>query len=106
MELLKATTPATPEVLVLHASAALTPRQRLRMARLIVEEKWPATRAAERFDVSATTARRWADRYRTEGAAGMIDRCSRPHTSLTKTDAARTKRIVSLRLRKRWGPVR
>ncbi|MGY1698045.1 IS481 family transposase, partial [Geodermatophilus sp. SYSU D00814] len=30
-------------------------------------------------------------------------RSSRPHTSPTKTDPATTKRIVSLRLRKRWG---
>jgi transposase InsO family protein len=91
---------------VLHANAALTPRQRLRLAQLIVEEKWPAARAAERFGVSATTARRWAARYRAEGAAGMVDRSSRPHTSPTKTGPATVKRIVSPRLRTRWGAVR
>ena len=91
---------------MLHANAALTPRQRLNMARLIVEEKWPAVRAAERFGVSATTARRWAARYRVEGRGGMSDRSSRPHSSPGKTGPATTKRIVSLRLRKRWGAVR
>ena len=35
-------------------------------------------RAAERFSVSVTTARRWADRYRELGKAGMVDRSSRP----------------------------
>jgi transposase InsO family protein len=91
---------------VLHANAALTPRQRLSLARLIVEDDWTAVRAAERFGVASTTARRWADRYRTEGKAGMQDRSSRPHSSPAKTDLATTKRIVSLRLRKRWGAVR
>jgi transposase InsO family protein len=91
---------------VLHANAALTPRQRLQVARLIVEENWPAVRAAERFGVSATTARRWAGRYRAEGKTGMADRSSRPHASPGKTGPATTKRIVSLRLRKRWGAVR
>jgi transposase InsO family protein len=91
---------------VLHANAALTPRQRLALARLIVEERWPAARAAERFGVSPTTGRRWAARYRAEGAAGMADRSSRPHSSPGKTSPATTKRIVSLRLRKRWGAVR
>src|SRR4051812_1899140 len=36
----------------------------------------------------------------------MVDRSSRPHASPGKTDQATTKRIVSLRLRKRWGAVR
>ena len=91
---------------MLHANAALTPRQRLALARLIVEEQWTAARAAERFGVASTTARRWAARYRAEGRAGMQDRSSRPHASPAKTDLATTKRIVSLRLRKRWGAVR
>ena len=88
---------------MLHANAALTPRQRLRMARLVVEENWPKSRAAEVFGVAWTTADRWAERYRTEGKAGMADRSSRPHHSPGKTDPATTKRIVSLRLRRRWG---
>jgi transposase InsO family protein len=72
----------------------------------VVEEGWPVVRAAEFFGVSWPTASRWAGRYRAEGAAGMADRSSRPHVSRGKTDQATTKRIVSLRLRKRWGPVR
>jgi transposase InsO family protein len=76
------------------------------MARLVVEEAWPKVRAAEFFGVAWTTADRWAERYRELGAAGMVDRSSRPHASPKKTDPVTTKRIVSLRLRKRWGPVR
>jgi hypothetical protein len=78
----------------------------LRLARLVVEEGWPKSRAAEFFGVAWTTADRWAERYRVEGAAGMADRTSRPHSSPGKTDAPTTKRLVSLRLRKRWGAVR
>ena len=91
---------------MLHANAALTPRQRLLLARLVVEDHWPKSRAAEFFGVAWQTADRWAERYRTQGKAGMVDRSSRPHSSPVKTDPSRTKRIVSLRLRKRWGAVR
>ena len=56
-----------------HANAQLTPAGRLRLARLIVEENWPLRRAAERWNCSVTTAKRWADRYRMLGAAGMVD---------------------------------
>ena len=61
-----------------HANAALTPRARLRLALLIVEEGWPVARAAERYDVSWPTAKRWAERYRELGPDGMGDRASRP----------------------------
>ncbi len=91
---------------MLHANAALTPAQRLKLARLIVEEGWPTAWAAKFFTVSWRTADRWAQRYREEGKAGMVDRSSRPHTSPARTDPATTKRIVSLRLRRHWGAVR
>jgi hypothetical protein len=55
---------------VSHANAALTPRARLKLARLIVHQQWPVARAAERYDVSWPTAKRWADRYRQRGPDG------------------------------------
>ncbi len=54
-----------------HANAALTPRARLRLARLIVEDGWSVTRAAERFQVARPTANRWAKRYRELGPAAI-----------------------------------
>nr|WP_246029730.1 leucine zipper domain-containing protein [Saccharothrix variisporea] len=84
-----------------HANAALTPRARLRLARLVVDHGWPVARAAERFCVSWPTANRWAVRYRQAGEAGMTDRSSRPHHSTAPV----VRRIVHLRLRHRLGPV-
>ena len=88
-----------------HANAALTPRARLRMAKLIVEESYTCSWAAKMFMVSPRTAAKWARRYRAEGQAGMLDRSSRPHRSPTKTSEAVKRQVVQLRWRKRLGPV-
>ena len=88
-----------------HANAALTPRARLRVARLIIEEGWSIPRAAERYDVSWRTAKKWADRYQTEGPAGMNDRSSRPHHQPNRTPAPVVRKIVHLRWKQRLGPV-
>lgn len=88
-----------------HANAALTPKARLRLARLIVEDGWTAVTAAEMFMVSPVTARKWAARYRAEGPAGMQDRSSRPHSCPHATSQVMIRKIVSLRWRQRIGPV-
>lgn len=88
-----------------HANAALTPRARLRLAQLVVEKGWTYAAAAKMFMVSGKTAKKWADRYRVEGVDGMADRSSRPHVSPTKTPIETVRRIVTLRWRKRLGPV-
>ena len=88
-----------------HVNAALTPRARLKMARLIVEEDWPPARAAERFDVSWKTAKKWADRYEAEGPAGMFDRSSAPHHQPNRTPVRVVRKIVHLRWKQRLGPV-
>ena len=72
---------------VSHANAQLTPRARLRLARLVLEQGWICTAAAKMFTVSPRTAAKWASRYRSDGPVGMVDR-RRPHRSPTKTPPA------------------
>lgn len=91
---------------MLHANALLAPKGRLALAQTIVDEGWPIRRAAERFQVSVTTAARWAKRYRELGAVGMGDRSSRPRRSPNQTPKRRERRIISLRVNRRWGPAR
>ena len=91
---------------MVHRNAPLTETGRLRLARCVVDDRWPIRRAAERFQVSHTTAARWAARYRQQGAAGMADRSSRPHASPARTLARTERRIVKLRVTKRLGPAR
>jgi transposase InsO family protein len=90
---------------VSHANAALTPRQRLRLARQVVDEGWSVSAAANYFRVSYPTAAKWARRYVELGPEGMFDRSSRPHTHPNKTPQPVVKRIVHLRIKKRLGPV-
>ncbi|QAY74967.1 IS481 family transposase [Agromyces protaetiae] len=87
-----------------HANALLTPRARLRLARLIIDEHWSPPVAAKMFMVSSVTARKWAARYRTEGIAGMADRSSRPRSMPAKTPRPMVKQIVKARWRRRLGP--
>ena len=89
---------------MVHANACLTPRGRLKLARCVVEEGWPLRRAAERFQVSVPTAKRWADRYRQLGAAGMADRSSRPHRSPSRTPRRVEAKIKHLRVSRQLGP--
>jgi transposase InsO family protein len=94
------------EALVSHRNAPLTETGRLRLARCVVEDGWPVRRAAERFQVSHTTAARWAARYRQAGVAGMCDRSSRPRRSPNQLSRRTERRIIALRCSKRLGPAR
>src|ERR1043165_273365 len=89
-----------------HANAPLTELGRQRLARCVVEDGGAWRRAAERFQVSVSTAKRWADRYRELGAVGMTDRSSRPWASPRRTPTRTERRIIKVRLARRWGPAR
>jgi len=80
---------------VSHRNAALTPVARLPLARMVVDDGWPEARAAEWFHVSWPTAKRWSERYRQAGVAGMDDRSSRPHHSPNRTRQPVVRRIVT-----------
>jgi integrase-like protein/Homeodomain-like domain-containing protein len=88
-----------------HVNAALTPKHRLRLAQLIVEQGWTPARAADFFNASWRTADKWADRYRAEGPAGMNDRSSARCAQHAKTPQPVLRKIVHLRWKQRLGPV-
>lgn len=89
--------------LVPHVNAALTPKHRLIVAKLVVDRGAPISEVAARFQVSWPTVKRWAERY--HASESMQDRSSRPHHSPNKTPQRVVKRCVSLRLRLREGPI-
>lgn len=91
---------------MVHRNASLSETGRLRLARCVIDDGWPLRRAAEWFQVSPTTAARWAGRYRCGGAAAMVDRPSRPHRSPTRTPSRTERRIIKVRVLRRWGPAR
>jgi hypothetical protein len=84
----------------------LTPAGRLRLVRCVVEDGWPVRRAAERSQVSVSTAVRWAGRYREHGETGLTDRSSRPHASPNQLPVKTERRIIKVRVIRRWGPAR
>ena len=86
-----------------HRNAPLSETGRLRLAKLVVDLRWPLRRAAERFSCSPATAKKWADRYRASGLAGMRDLSSRPLSSPTRTSRRTEQRIVALRFTRRGG---
>ena len=56
----------------------LTPRGRERIVRQVENGQTPEA-VAEAAGVCPRTVRKWVDRYRREGLAGLQDRSSRPH---------------------------
>lgn len=64
-----------------HKHARLTPIGRALLISRVIDEGWPASEAASAAGVSRRTAYKWLARFRDEGAAGLLDRSSRPHSS-------------------------
>jgi transposase InsO family protein len=101
------------EVFVSHGNAALTPKARLELGRLVVDRGWTVAQAADYYRVSWPTANRWAQRYRELREASdapvtsamLRDRSSRPAHSPTRTAEPLKRKIVHLRWKKAMGPV-
>lgn len=86
-----------------HRNARTTYQGRL----LIVERflaGWKQAHIAAAMGISRKCVHKWIDRYAHEGAAGLQDRSSRPHSMPTRTLASIEAKIVSLRGSSRLGP--
>ncbi len=86
-----------------HPNAVLTPAGRRRMVACVLEKGWSIEATAERFQVDPKTVRKWRDRFRVEGPAGLQDRSSRPHRSPNRTPPSCRRRVLELRRQRRWG---
>lgn len=91
---------------MLHRTAKLTPAGRRLLVQRILVEGWPAATAAEMVGVSRATAYKWLRHFRSEGAAGLEDRPSRPRRRPRALPDAEVRRILAARRRLRVGPHR
>ena len=86
-----------------HPNARLTPRHRRNMVDCVINQHWSVEATADRFQVDATTVRKWRDRFVAEGDTGLLDRSSRPATSPNQTPQPICDRVIELRRQHRWG---
>ena len=84
----------------IHQNARLTPRGRERIVRQVASGQTPEA-VAKAAGVCPRTVRKWVDRYRQEGTAGLQDRSSRPHRLRQPTPQTVIEEIERLR-RQRW----
>lgn len=84
----------------IHKNARLTVFGRERIVRQVLSGQTPQA-VALAAGVSPRTARKWVERYRLEGLAGLADRSSRPHRLHRPTPAVIAEKIEALR-RQRW----
>jgi transposase InsO family protein len=84
-----------------HKNARLTPAGREGMVRRAVEGGQTAKALSAAVGVCPRTVRKWVERFRAEGVAGLRDRSSRPHRLRRPTPPEAVARIEALR-RQRW----
>jgi len=86
----------------IHNNARLTPCGRERIVRQVESGQTPKA-VASAAGVCPRTVRKWVDRYRHEGLAGLRDRSSRPHRLHRPTPQAVVAQVEALRRARRTG---
>src|SRR5256885_1371539 len=86
----------------IHKNARLTALGRERMVRQLESGQTPKV-IAEAAGVCPRTVRKWVDRYRREGLAGLKDRSSRPHRLHRPTAQAIIEQVERLRRQRYTG---
>jgi transposase InsO family protein len=85
-----------------HKNARLTPHGRERIVQQVQSGQTPKA-VGEAAGVCPRTVRKWVDRYRREGLAGLSDRSSRPHRLRRPTPKAVVEQVEALRRQRRSG---
>jgi transposase InsO family protein len=80
-----------------HANARLSPIGRQLLVDRIERESWTVLAAAESLGISERTARKWLARWRSQGAAGLLDRSSAPKTIANQTAPETVELLAALR---------
>jgi len=80
-----------------HKHARLTPKGRALLVQRVLELGWTVAAAAEAAGVSRRTGYKWLARFKAEGAAGLVDRSSRPHRSPRACSVAEVQRFEQRR---------
>ena len=87
----------------IHKNARLTLFGRAELARRIVTDGQPVAEVARAFHVCCKTARKWAERFRRSGEAGLSDHSSRPRRLRAPTPQAVVDQIMALRRQRFTG---
>lgn len=85
-----------------HKNARLTPHGREWIVRQVMSGR-PPKAVAEAVGVCPRTVRKWIERYRREGVAGLHDRSSRPRRLRKPTPQAVVEQVEALRRRRCTG---
>jgi transposase InsO family protein len=86
-----------------HKNAPLTPKGREAMVRSVIEGGLSKAAAAQQFNTTAKTVAKWVDRFSAEGADGLRDRSSRPHSLPSQTPPATCTAVEALRRQRHTG---
>jgi len=91
---------------VSHVSGRLTVHGWALLIERVAGDRRPVAHVARELGISRQCAHRRVRRFRDEGAAGLIDRSSRPRRTPTRTSPAREQAVLEARARLRFGPAR
>ncbi len=89
----------------MHANAPLTPTGRRILCERIGKGR-PVAHVAREMGVSRPTAYKWWVRYQEGGEEALADRRSVPLSSPKRLSLRSERRIIGLRVNRRWGPAR
>lgn len=88
---------------MVHANARLTVHGRRLLIDRVIGAGRPVAHVAKELGISRQCAHRWVARFRAEGAAGLLDRSSRPHRCPGRTSPAIEAAVLTMRQSERRG---